>query len=831
MPVRVFVSYAWEDEPYKEWVRALATRLRSDGVDARLDQWHLEEGGNIPEFMNREIRHADFVLLLCSPGYRSKVQETQEGERMAGVGWETRLLTARLLANHRGVTIPALTRGKWEDSAPDFLATDLYVDLSVSQTFETSYLRLLKRLTGTSEGAPEIGKSPRIGLEKALRLGDVTLEFRLEKTEGGSDVELRVDDSDPISAPFRLDLESAESQARRDAEAIESGNCTADDIQNFGSELLAKLFGNDSMERRFEDAKRECREREGAVLQIRLSVPPSLESLPWESLFDFDEGGSLATSPLASVVRHPSALKGQESITLPLISGQPLKMLMVIPAGSGLATSSEWEKIQQVLRAAKDSVRLECLDGSIGPNRLADTLREGWDIVHFIGHGRKENGHVEIRLNRDERPVDEEDEQWMAAPLFAQQFLRSPPRLVVLNCCHGGSIASTDGASFGGYLLRAKVPAVVVMRYEIQDSVAADFSGTFYRELICGERAGRVDLAVQEGRAALARTYPGGSRARSYITPVLYLLPECEQIFTIERAKRRATVVEANIDPRIHARLVDAVRTGSCLPILGADILGAGAHRSTLTPCGPAKLAQQLAAKCDFPGFDRLAPLTESAAAWLTPVLFQRICQHFESVSPGERRDLNAFIQTVYRDTEPPELLEEIARWRFPGLVYSYVDGLLETIMHRTVRELRVAQADDIHDCPATRTNEVTLLNLRGTYTNPQSMVLTENDAEIVLDNMTTIGHFVEDIMNRVDGCTLLFLGVSPRDPLVRALARRLLRREVARRRGTAFLVCDLMTDADRTYWRQFEKLEFLELDAETLIRGLTVATKAEVAS
>ena len=831
MPSRVFISYAWEDEAYRSWVKGLATRLRTDGVDARLDQWHLKEGSNIPEFMNREIRNADVVLLLCSPGYRTKVHGTEEGERMAGVGWEARLLTGRLLANHRGLTIPALTRGAWEESSPDFVATDLYVDLSDPQTFEASYQRLLERLTGTAEAAPEVGKPPPARTrdpERSLRAGDVTLEFRLTSNgDEGIVVELSVDGEEPVSAPFRLDLSSGGSQTRREAEAIESGQCTPDDIQSFGSELLAKLHGGDAVERRFQSARRECRERPGSILEIRLSVPPSLESIPWESLFDFDEGGSLATSPIASVVRSPSGLKDQDAFKHQRVSGRALRMLMVVPAGSGLATSSEWEKIQQVLRVAKDTVRLECLDGRVTPNRLAETLRQGWDIVHFIGHGRLDHGRVEIRLNRDATEDEGNDEHWMAGPMFAQQFLRSPPGLVVLNCCHGGAIHPIDLASLGGSLIRAKVPAVVVMRYEIHDSVAADFSGTFYRELVSGERAGRVDLAVQEGRAALARTYPGGSRSRAYITPALYLLADCEQLFEIEKPKSRATRVDADIDPGIDTRLVNAVRAGACLPILGADILAAGAVRGEEIPSGPAKLVQQLAAKCDFPGFDRLTPLTDSTAAWLTLVLFQRVCQHFESVAPGERRDLNAFIQEVYRTAEPPEILEEIASWRFPGLVYGYVDGLLETLLQRTLgRELRVAQAEGIHESSTTGANEVVLLNLRGTYTHPQSMVLTESDAESIMDSMGAIGHFVEDLMNRVDGCTLLFLGVSPRDPLTRALARCLLRREVARKRATAFFVCDCMTDADRSYWRQFEKLEFLELDPGTLIHGLTVAAR-----
>ena len=67
----------------------VATRLREDGVEARLDDWHLPNNGNIAEFMNREVREADWVLVLCSPGYQHKVRATEDGERVSGVGWES----------------------------------------------------------------------------------------------------------------------------------------------------------------------------------------------------------------------------------------------------------------------------------------------------------------------------------------------------------------------------------------------------------------------------------------------------------------------------------------------------------------------------------------------------------------------------------------------------------------------------------------------------------------------------------------------------------------------------------------------------------------------
>jgi hypothetical protein len=157
---RVFISYAWEDEEYRLWVKRLATRLREDGVDARLDAWHLGANDSVPDFMNREIRQARWVLVLCSPACRSKVHATEDQVRSTGVGWEARLLSGHWFAAAENKVIAALARGTWLDSAPDFLRATRYDDLSDPQTFETRYRELLRRLTDTSEKPPPLGVLP-----------------------------------------------------------------------------------------------------------------------------------------------------------------------------------------------------------------------------------------------------------------------------------------------------------------------------------------------------------------------------------------------------------------------------------------------------------------------------------------------------------------------------------------------------------------------------------------------------------------------------------------------------------------------------------------------
>jgi formylglycine-generating enzyme required for sulfatase activity len=159
-PKRVLISYAWDDDKFRQWVRELAARLRADGVDVRLDAWNLEERDHIPEFMNREIRLASRVLVLCSPAYQAKVRATEDGARVTGVGWESRLLSGGELAANESKIIVALARGPWRDAAPDFLLGKRYWDLSDPSTFETHYRELLREITETTEKAPPLGSLP-----------------------------------------------------------------------------------------------------------------------------------------------------------------------------------------------------------------------------------------------------------------------------------------------------------------------------------------------------------------------------------------------------------------------------------------------------------------------------------------------------------------------------------------------------------------------------------------------------------------------------------------------------------------------------------------------
>ncbi len=109
-----FISYSWDDDAHKEWVKQFATRLTSNGVNVTLDRWDAVPGDQLPAFMERAVRENDFVITICTPTFKGKADR-----RGGGVGYEGDIMTAEVFTsgNHRKF-IPVLRSGEWTDGRP-----------------------------------------------------------------------------------------------------------------------------------------------------------------------------------------------------------------------------------------------------------------------------------------------------------------------------------------------------------------------------------------------------------------------------------------------------------------------------------------------------------------------------------------------------------------------------------------------------------------------------------------------------------------------------------------------------------------------------------------
>lgn len=232
-----------------------------------------------------------------------------------------------------------------------------------------------------------------------------TFRFQLTRAEGDAvNVSFRIAGSDemPIEESFvferRRDGRIAEVVAR-----IEGDRCDEDDLRDVGSLLWSALVCG-GIETRFEEL-RDAAERAGLV-QFQLDLPARkrgstavelllhLDELPWEALYDEQRTNFLSGSPNYCITRSPP-----ERIRPPMRAAVDdrglLKVLVVIPYGSGLNVQREWEYIQYATARLEDQVQIARIDGEVTPDALRDKLaQEHWDVVHFIGHGEvNEDGH------------------------------------------------------------------------------------------------------------------------------------------------------------------------------------------------------------------------------------------------------------------------------------------------------------------------------------------------------------------------------------------------------------------------------------------------------
>jgi hypothetical protein len=85
--VRVFISHTSKAEEAVEWVKALALYLIDQGIQARLDRFHLRRGMDLQQWMCNELSMARKVIVVCDEAYKQKADG-----RLGGVGWETMII-------------------------------------------------------------------------------------------------------------------------------------------------------------------------------------------------------------------------------------------------------------------------------------------------------------------------------------------------------------------------------------------------------------------------------------------------------------------------------------------------------------------------------------------------------------------------------------------------------------------------------------------------------------------------------------------------------------------------------------------------------------------
>jgi hypothetical protein len=123
-PPKCFISYSWDSDDHKSWVRKLAEDLVHSHVITILDQWDLKLGDYRDQFMETSIRESDYVILVCTPSYARKVNASK-----GGVSYEKSIVTGEMFKGAPASKfIPLLRQGSVENALPSYLSSKYHID-------------------------------------------------------------------------------------------------------------------------------------------------------------------------------------------------------------------------------------------------------------------------------------------------------------------------------------------------------------------------------------------------------------------------------------------------------------------------------------------------------------------------------------------------------------------------------------------------------------------------------------------------------------------------------------------------------------------------------
>ena len=95
----VFISYSQYSNEICDKVLELSNWLRSQGVDANIDQYEESPAEGWPRWTANQIKIAEYVLVICTEMYTKKAEFQVENNIGLGTKWETNIIENILYDN------------------------------------------------------------------------------------------------------------------------------------------------------------------------------------------------------------------------------------------------------------------------------------------------------------------------------------------------------------------------------------------------------------------------------------------------------------------------------------------------------------------------------------------------------------------------------------------------------------------------------------------------------------------------------------------------------------------------------------------------------------
>lgn len=159
---RVFISYSHDSPEHCERILALADVLRSHGIDAELDAYHVRPSEGWPLWCEKQLRpeNSAFVLMICTETYCRRVEDKTCADEGRGVFWEGQMIYDYIY-DEKGNTrfIPILLSGSNTECIPRPVRNHTRYRIEQFDFRDKGYESLYRELTNQPAVAkPDLGK-------------------------------------------------------------------------------------------------------------------------------------------------------------------------------------------------------------------------------------------------------------------------------------------------------------------------------------------------------------------------------------------------------------------------------------------------------------------------------------------------------------------------------------------------------------------------------------------------------------------------------------------------------------------------------------------------
>ena len=138
---KVFISYSWDNDEHKAWVKKLAKDLNNHGIFVIYDKG-LQAESDLSAFMNQiSERETENVICIMTSGYKIKAEKG-----IGGVGDEYTIIKNEIKAGNGNKFIPILREGPIEIALIEEFKKRAFLDFTNDNNYAKELVKLVNAI-------------------------------------------------------------------------------------------------------------------------------------------------------------------------------------------------------------------------------------------------------------------------------------------------------------------------------------------------------------------------------------------------------------------------------------------------------------------------------------------------------------------------------------------------------------------------------------------------------------------------------------------------------------------------------------------------------------